>query len=472
MSAYPEQIATTGAPSAREPRFIDISSASRPLRLMSWGKFIMIYYSTAAVFIYLAELLILVIYGPLDEIVALMWVGVTFTWGLIAFTNWRQIGKLGFLGSKIAGLTLTLITIICVSIVIFLIVLLKKAPQIDEDTSKGIITGIVVFFIPVFSSTLAFVGLIWSSHTRIRIPWQDGNDHKVRIKKIVDRSKVVLGREYGQLSVPSAQPFMGWGMLLIAFALSFLWAVLPDKLTEYWAASSGYNFGLAMLVVYARKYFQPSLTILLQRDHRPATLFLRSYVDEQRKYPLHRFLIASGTFDFSLESRLAGYFCNMGPFVAIGAPESSGTQLGAIRANVAEDQWQKQVLELMANARTIVLLAGVTESLKWELQQVLAGKYYHKLIIVFPEDRFSAYPVEPSRRLQKLKTVLIGSRWQSAIEACPDDTAKSFRSVVLNPDGSLYIVKSHSKGRDTYHLAVIVAHYLLLCKEDQRVARA
>jgi hypothetical protein len=119
----------------------------------------------------------------------------------------------------------------------------------------------------------------------------------------------------------------------------------------------------------------PTLRQERSRDPRAPVLYLRSFYDDQQREKLG----AESRLEkaFSREARL------IGPFVAVGAPGSLRTR-GAARAYLQGDEWRRAVLELMAQARIIVVVAHWTEGLVWELSMILERGHAHKLVLLLP----------------------------------------------------------------------------------------
>lgn len=85
-----------------------------------------------------------------------------------------------------------------------------------------------------------------------------------------------------------------------------------------------------------------------------------------------------------LEENLKAVVAPIGPFVAIGAPGEPLPQLGAARAYFTNDTWQSEVIEWMNVAQLIVVVAGPTRSLRWELDTILNRNAWAKLLILMP----------------------------------------------------------------------------------------
>lgn len=195
-------------------------------------------------------------------------------------------------------------------------------------------------------------------------------------------------------------------------------------------------------------------------DTRPPVPFLRSFADEEMEgssSPTKAFL------DYSLELRLSKHFTGYGPFVAVGCPSDTVPQLGAARLRLSDDAWQAKVTHWISTASTIVIFLGRSHWIKWELAKVFEARRMQHTILVLPEvkawsraNRFS----DLSRRMALLRAVCHEQEWGRAMGAVWDFT--SLRTLIFQPNGSVLTVVSGSFGRDSYHLAVLIAHYLIL----------
>ena len=214
------------------------------------------------------------------------------------------------------------------------------------------------------------------------------------------------------------------------------------------------------LLVRARRYFQIDADSLLAVDRRPPILFLRSFEDdEKQKYGRSD----KALLDFSLETRLSNHFSRFGPFVAIGSPTEKVPQPGAARVLLSDDEWQPRVLSWMRDARLIIMYSGKTHWVNWELRQVVENERATRLILMIPEIkawRSSKRDREISARVQQVREVFKGTPWEEEL-LCFNDFA-GLRAMLFRPDGSMVIVKSRSRSRDSYHLAALVAHQILI----------
>ena len=250
------------------------------------------------------------------------------------------------------------------------------------------------------------------------------------------------------------------------------WLYTKDKVIQSIFRGSEVILGLSFfLLLRARVKFQPSADDVLSVDKRPPILFLRSFSDDDHV----KFLQSSQSlFDFSLESRLAGHYSRIGPFIAVAAPGRETDSIGAARAALTDAEWQGQVADWMKSARTIILMAGVSHWIGWELRQIVERGYTGKLIVVFPELRrrgkrkfqwsylFFAAPSDAPARLEAVRGAFCGTPWEAALAELskPD----RIRCLTFSEDGSVTVICSRASSRDLYHLAALIAEYLQIKK--------
>ena len=124
---------------------------------------------------------------------------------------------------------------------------------------------------------------------------------------------------------------------------------------------------------YGERHLQPDAYELLLADTRPPILYLRSFANEN---------MASEE-----ELAIAQALEPLGPFVAIGKPGERLPPLGASRMYLSDDSWQAKVQDVMARARMVLVAAGSTPGLGWELAQCGALDDPTRLVIMVPNDR-------------------------------------------------------------------------------------
>ena len=170
--------------------------------------------------------------------------------------------------------------------------------------------------------------------------------------------------------------------------------------------------------------------------------------------------------DFSLEIRLSNHFSRFGPFVAIGSPKETVPQPGAARVLLSDDEWQPRVLSWMRDAGLIIMYSGKTHWVNWELQKVLENERATRLILMIPEIKIwsrSERSEEISARVEQVRAVFKSTPWEEELSQF-DDFA-GLRAMLFRPDGSMVMVKSRSRSRDSYHLAALVAHHILISSD-------
>src|SRR5262249_10406304 len=251
---------------------------------------------------------------------------------------------------------------------------------------------------------------------------------------------------------------------------------LPPELRILSTARDPIFWGLCYFLLRARVKLQPTAESALSLDKRSPVLFLRSFVDDERV----RFLYAQrALFDFSLEARLATHFFKTGPFIAVDSPKHTAA-IGAARASLSETDWQGKVVEWMGAARLIVLLAGLTQWVRWEMRQIVELGYTQKLIILMPEvSRWKEFKLRLTRgfsseadigkkRLEVIRETFSGSPWEAAInDPC---VPEKIRSLMFGPDGQVTAVCAKSRSRDCYQVAALISEYLI-CKEQKTEVR-
>jgi hypothetical protein len=136
------------------------------------------------------------------------------------------------------------------------------------------------------------------------------------------------------------------------------------------------------------KYDAVPASELLARDSRPPIVYLRSFqIDAEITPGAHTLLRrAARVFTYmsaiTPEQELAIVLERLGPVVAIGKPGEPLPELGAARLYVDDAHWQETVRDLIARARLVVVRAGPTDNLWWELQQAAALVPRQRILIV------------------------------------------------------------------------------------------
>ena len=243
------------------------------------------------------------------------------------------------------------------------------------------------------------------------------------------------------------------------------------------------NFGLSTLAALvvgaavffalfrAKQYLQVSADSLLGKDERPPILFLRSFSDDPKINAAagitHEGL--AQLIDFSVETRLANHFMRFGPFIAIGSPQETVPQIGAARVQLSDDEWQAAVTNWMETSSVIVMYAGTTHWVSWELQRIIEGGWTDKLIILFPpvlpfpgfwqNSWLKRQTSDIEARFQHLRSAFDGTKWADAWDVPDPETVVCAQ---LAADGGIGFTRSRRRSKDAYDLAAKIAHLGLL----------
>lgn len=129
-----------------------------------------------------------------------------------------------------------------------------------------------------------------------------------------------------------------------------------------------------------------------------AVLFLRSFVDDETRIFSRTNLVPyagapllhvrAPRFEEVVEMAVA----NTGSLVAIGRPGQRLPQLGAHRTYWPDSAWHEAVTITALRSQMIIMIAGVTEGLKWEFNQLRSlGLLRKSIILVPPGDNDSTF---------------------------------------------------------------------------------
>lgn len=194
-------------------------------------------------------------------------------------------------------------------------------------------------------------------------------------------------------------------------------------LNRGFAMHHGQRAGLRSDLLYS---LIPSGVDLLKSDTRPPILYLRSFSKELeratsfgkfgnymggkrslffvalgirnneelwgqhwRAFP-RRFIIRkiaqSGRSTMDQQMIFAEFFRLLGPYIAIGRPGEgmASMDLGASKLYVSDADWQQTVLDLIDRSAAVILEAGDSKGLQWEIEEVTTTCDPEKLLIILP----------------------------------------------------------------------------------------
>jgi len=187
--------------------------------------------------------------------------------------------------------------------------------------------------------------------------------------------------------------WLGWIMVLGALPFMALTSTISQALMAFGGVALFIGGGL--LLRRGMKYSAPSGGDSLAHDRRQPIVYLRSFADESDDYRLASFL--RGAFGLRISADippwasqeqllLAKYLSKIGPYVAIGRPGEPLPELGAHRIYVG-GEWEERILTLLRRARFVVIRAGSTSGLHWELGQIMAALEPSRVLMILPVSR-------------------------------------------------------------------------------------
>jgi len=188
--------------------------------------------------------------------------------------------------------------------------------------------------------------------------------------------------------------------------------------------------------VYAMRRFARSADEVRKRSGAPPVVLLRSFTDDEG-------LKVPGYWSFKepFERAVSRVLSRFGPFVAIGKPGERVPPFGAARSYENDQTWQVRALELIRSCRLLVMLAGSTAGLEWELERIIDEGHHGKLLILIPP----VSNAERHDRLRDLANSLVNTVWHDGLSrAVGDDVI----SVELGSDGVVTVVTAPGYRQD------------------------
>ncbi|QQS47655.1 MAG: hypothetical protein IPM66_03080 [Acidobacteriota bacterium] len=133
----------------------------------------------------------------------------------------------------------------------------------------------------------------------------------------------------------------------------------------------------------------------MRRDPRPPVIYLRSFDQEMKQNTLKEIFKDA----FQGKSLPGGYSAwgpreqydfaktmkKFGPYIAIGRPGEKLPELGAARAYVSDENWQSEITGWIDRASIVVIEAGRTPGLAWEIGRLIQCAPAEKVLLILPE---------------------------------------------------------------------------------------
>lgn len=132
---------------------------------------------------------------------------------------------------------------------------------------------------------------------------------------------------------------------------------------------------------------------------------------------------------------------------------------------LADDQWHVFVERMIGHSQLIVMLAGLTDWLAWEMKKVLEHGRADKLLLIFPKPPAPAKGTKradwkPGKNTQEryahALSAFAGSRWERPIASIADP--ERLLAIRFRPDDSIVAVVSKVRTKDAYDLAAEMLH--------------
>jgi hypothetical protein len=339
-----------------------------------------------------------------------------------------------------------------------------------SEISGFAVLGIAVFVIPLFflaRGLFAFTAYrAYQQHDRAPTdplalaPYEEGS----RIRKHPKFLNKKSAAAYAFL-ILSPLPYL-WFWTSQKFGDIHLY---NDEAELLGAQVAGVAIGLGLAVWGARIYRRARRAAMLpgsaltRKDTRPIVLYLRSFHDDTkiklRARATNGRILPERLLKIPFEEVVTDHLWGYGPVLAIGDPrtKSKPLPLGAARDYVDDSTWEQKVIELMRDAAMVVVVAGGTQGLAWEIDTIVEHGLLGKLVLLLP-------PVgvqELQARLQALT-----SHTNSNVLPTEIDFVRS-RAVIF-PKGRAALIAANASNDWTYE-AVLDEAALMIQRERDAV---
>lgn len=221
-------------------------------------------------------------------------------------------------------------------------------------------------------------------------------------------------------------PTIVWG---VAFLASRLWKRQIDSLAD------ALQRPLAKNVRRADK-------------RRPVVLF-RSFQDDSAMAQNER-----------VEDNIARNARHCGPLIAMGEPGKL-PRSGAARTYYRGDDWREAVEAWMDEALCIVMIAGLTEGVRWELETALKRGHARKLILIIPRD--ANHETRWARAEKNLAESGVAAQMRGV-------DSKEAIAMHLDANGQLVILRATFATGSTYGAAFAIALYGMFFAQGEAAA--
>jgi protein-S-isoprenylcysteine O-methyltransferase Ste14 len=181
----------------------------------------------------------------------------------------------------------------------------------------------------------------------------------------------------GPIWMGSLLALIGWVFYMVSHTVSYGVAVILTLFLLYvHLIGASMNTLSQNYLHYLRKRTAKTVDEVLASGQAPI-LYLRSFKDDE----------IAGKRDVTVlteEEELTKAFERIGPMIAIGRPGETLPDTGAARAYFRDDEWQAAVHHYFDISRLVVLRAGLSQGLLWEIQNSIQLLDPAKLILLIP----------------------------------------------------------------------------------------
>jgi hypothetical protein len=271
--------------------------------------------------------------------------------------------------------TLALVGLVCTTIGLISASLIRGSFEIYD--------GLAIFIAGLIYPTLALI-------SSLRLFWVKYDALQTTPLKLVDA--VARYTRHHRSPVPRLhwpnRPVVAtlWGILVI---VSYLLSIGLSRATHI-------PFVFLILPIFFAALFRRSYMLpadkVLALDLRRPVVFLRSFAADRVR--LWGKAVMGKMRGKTIDEAIAPLANTVGPFVAIANPKSKLPTLGAAKSYYADDTWQSAISRWVTMAQMIVMVAGRTDGIKWEVAHIFENNAHTKLVILVPSSKRSQVAVD------------------------------------------------------------------------------
>lgn len=181
--------------------------------------------------------------------------------------------------------------------------------------------------------------------------------------------------------------FVGVGALILVLALTPLRtvAVLGGTLATVAAIAWIQRVGAALAPEDARERLEA-----VRQDRRAPAILLRPFGFEGQDFPPRRPLGLVEERPLPVEEAIALAVGDAAPILAVGRPDDRLPRGNAVRLYADAEHWQPLVRDLIGRARWLILRAGETPGVRWEVEEIIRQGRLQRCVIVLVD--WEGYP--------------------------------------------------------------------------------